>query len=470
MSLYDLPVELQLTIAESLDPKSCFNFACTSHERFHTCASLVARHKQYWERYNTIDAGDHDAGRLIWDVTKEILEEERRVAYIKDISLPGRRQPMWDGDAGSPASITSASSQVPEDYVQIYMAAVRKDLDLYGTTWDMEGTVRVGAGDPILAILLLRASELHTLRYTDAGTFTHELFQVIKGIAMTYSDPARCLSLPFQKLTYVAIAHHDSEMSCYAAWAKVFLAVPSLKGFAAHMMGGTLDSANYADSLLQSNVKSILFHYSFFHPEAIEDILQGTEALKYFFYENGGAIVSDEGCFAPRRVMKALVEHAGHSLEELILERDEIGLDDDEIDNVSLHGFQKLRVLRCSWNAIFHDIDSGEEDEYAELPEGAFYTETSRERRDLDTRFPRSLQTLHLEGNAPEAADWRALITILREADTHLPNLRQIWVRGDEKQNEELFAVIKERGLEYKEESGMYEHPLSKLLGEQGYT
>jgi hypothetical protein len=65
-------------------------------------------------------------------------------------------------------------------------------------------------------------------------------------------------------------------------------------------------------------------------------------------YENGGAIVSDEGLFAPRRVMKALLEHAGHSLGELILERDEFGLYEDEIDTVSLHGFQRLKVLRCS--------------------------------------------------------------------------------------------------------------------------
>jgi hypothetical protein len=58
----------------------------------------------------------------------------------------------------------------------------------------------------------------------------------------------------------------------------------------------------------------------------------------------------------------------------------------------------------------------------------------------------------------------------LREADTYLPNLQQIWVTGNEKHNEELFAVIKERDLEYKEGSYMYEHSLSKLLGDQGYT
>lgn len=343
MGLHTIPTELRLVIANFLDARSCFKLALTSNVDHRLYSSLLAKYKALFARYNTIDTDD--AGRLIWTVTKEIIENPEIAQYVEDISLPNTRQSVWVPDTDLDMWKVNCPILVPEAIVQQYIAAANKipmmenvlercryDARFYGPNWNMEQTIRIGSDEPIAALLIAMASNLRILRFTEFDD-RNELPHLIKSIALACNDLVKGPSLPLQHLTHVAISYSDTEMCCQAQWADMFISLPSLRGFAASKMGGALESwrENETTHLPTSNVKDILFDYSLFVPEALERIIRRTTALRSFIYDNGGPCVSDEGCFAPRRVTAALSQYAAHSLEELVLS----GADYDDVSMAS---------------------------------------------------------------------------------------------------------------------------------------
>ncbi|KAF2680813.1 hypothetical protein K458DRAFT_406970 [Lentithecium fluviatile CBS 122367] len=485
MTLHTLPAEVRLAIAELLDARTCFKFALASREDYRLYSSLLAEYKALFARYNTIDT--HNAGRLVWDVTNEIIERPEIAQYVEDVSFPLTRQSVWDEDLYLDRSDISPNtpSIVPENVVRLYADAAMKNpilqevsekCDYVRMNWSMEQTMRIGSDEPIAALLVAMATNLRTLRFTEFS-INYEFLELVQRTVLASADPVKPPSLPFQNLTFAAIACEDTEGCCKARWADLFISLPSLRGFAADKIGGSLDPW-WEES--KSNVKDIRFQFSLFDPEALEAILGRIRSLRSFSYEDGGAIVSEEGCFASRRVTAALLKYAAHSLEELILS-DEQGEEMDdyrEIDRVSLRGFAKLRTLRCSWSTI-----TVEEPEWSEpdepLPGGKFYTnKTSAQGRleNLAHRLPRSLEALHVEVE-PDDEDCEAFVNMIRKSQSILPNLAHVHVQS--KRNGKsvgssvpgLLDALKERGISYDEESGfssVYQASLARLLYGQG--
>jgi hypothetical protein len=335
MGLHQLAAELRLAIAELLDPRTCFKLALASRDDHRLYSSMLAKYKTLFARYNTIDTAD--AGRLVWDITREVIEDPSLAYVIEDISLPDSRQTVWEANTNLDMFRHQCRALLPEDAVKLYAEAVRKipvideamqgcpyDPWFYGPNWDMEQSIRIGTDEPIIALLVAMATNLRTLRFTQYNE-RNEWPSAIRNIAREYlyATPPPS-TLPLQHLKYVAISYADTEMCCSAEWAEIFPTLPSLVGFAARKMGGTLDpwrdergEDEPDDYVGKSNVKDMIFDWSFFNPEALVQIISGPAALRSFIYTNGGACVSDEGCFASRKITAALVKYHAESLEEL---------------------------------------------------------------------------------------------------------------------------------------------------------
>lgn len=435
MALRDLPAELKLAIAEQLDPRSCVRFALTCAEHSRLYSSLVASHKKYWECYKTINTDG--SGRFIWNITREAIENPKIAQYIEDVSLPaGQETTTWNPSLVTNLPMVFSPAQVPEDIVQVYVSAAMKmpimqdvlkscnfDPHNYGPNWNMEQTIRIGYDGPLVALLVSLAINLRILRFTEFRE-SNEFYDLLQRAASAYADPTKTQSLPFQSLTYVAVAYSGDFGCCNAHWMDLFLSIPSLRGFATYKMGGLLSLQQHdkaQKSFAKSKVKDLLLRYSLFAPETLEKCLSRIEALRSFAYENGRGFISREGCFAPRRVTAALLKYASHSLEQLALTEDGDGREHAEIDCVSLQGFERLRTLRCSWKTI---TGQQQEDSQLDCLEDHFLTPESYSKEsplDITVRLPRSLEILHLENTPEDDAAWQGLIKMVRQSNVSLP-------------------------------------------------
>ncbi|KAF2864929.1 hypothetical protein BDV95DRAFT_672997 [Massariosphaeria phaeospora] len=480
-SLRTIPTELRLTIAELLDARTCFKFAIADREHHALYSALLKKHKKLFARYNTIDT--HGAGRLVWDVTKEIIEKPELAQYVEDVSFPNTRQEVWDPDVYPDMLTRNSPNIVPEELVRLYTEAAMKvpimsrmledgiyDCAFSAPGWTVEQTIRIGSDQPIVALLIAMAENLRVLRFTEirgAHDASNEIYGLIWSVVLASADPAQTLPLPLQNLTHVAISYADTEGSCEVAWAGHFCSLPALRGFAANKMGGSsrssIDDDEHAN-LPKSNVKNLLFDWCFFHPEALDDILERTNSLETFVYTNGGACVSDEGTFAPRRVVAALLKCAAHSLEELILAGDEgdDDFEDEEIDFVSLRGFTKLRTLRCSW-ATFTGMQSDNSDYDEELPDRGFHTRESTS-HEWAKALPESLEILHLEHEPYE--EWEAFLHVLRSSPALLPNLKRVHAQNNFGRSLAVVTqALEEQGIAYDEEVEVIVSETSTKLG-----
>lgn len=338
MDFTSIPAELRLSIADYLDPSSSLQFALVCRENYRLCSSLLAKHRDFYQRYRTLN--NKNGTRMIWDVTKDIIETPSIAQYIEDFSLPFTGRRLWhDANAWVSDIDHRSPATVPEDIVNLYLTAAKRDPILEETLGRFH-SVRTGADTPAVALLLSMTYNLRTLRFTEPTLDPDVLDEYIERVSLAYKEPARGLTLPFQSLTTVAVAFADTENCCNPDWVVRFLRIPTIQNFVASDMGGDLSATHYTFANLEtseseddrsdlvsngsqdyqkSNVKELLFLRSLFVPEAIEEIVRSTKALEKFTYEDGGFIVCDEGCFSPRRVVQALVSYAAHSLEELVL-------------------------------------------------------------------------------------------------------------------------------------------------------
>jgi hypothetical protein len=344
MSLFSLPTELKLHIIDFLEPQSLLLFALSSKEHLKLCDD----HLKMFAKYHTIKPAPDKEGFDIWDLTKEVLQDPRKAWYVRDLNLVASRPAFHEhlSEEDSTLFKTAAERILPlYSFESRFFAAehaglARLEQSLANSdVWKYEPAV--------LVILLHHLTQLRTFRTTD--NLDHDfLLAFMRRVAEGYQDPAVAPQMPLQHLQTAGIAHWDTEFSCNLDWAVYFMCVPSLRTFTALMMGselgvefftgeegseeGSADDPGEESHLRNtvaapvSNVEHLEFTQSQFDPQSFNTLLPMTKNLKSFSYHSGGHIVAYSE-FNPRKVIKALVKHCAHSLEQLQLSEMDTGME-----------------------------------------------------------------------------------------------------------------------------------------------
>ena len=346
MPLTLLTPELKLCITDHLDPVSTLNFALTCKEhwklnqnllqhptRRFAEAPLLASYEVLGPPNRHID-GPPRTRIGIWQTLEDVLRDPRKGWYITEIDL----RSGW----------VDLNRKAPEDVPPEFLEAAIELMDLYPPLFDDDwrlttplrlhelldpaekcivtqiyDDVKSGSPAGVLAILVHHLPNLRTLRMTmDNDDMTFGV--MIDWVAIEYMDAAKALRLPFQRLKTVALSHYDTEGCIAADWALIFLHLPSLRTFAASMMGGDfrrrkMDIAKARSAQPPSGVEEFIFSSCQFEAKALGYMIARTRALKRFTYTAGGPC-TDEALYDPKVVLNALSKYAGDSLEHLVLQ------------------------------------------------------------------------------------------------------------------------------------------------------
>lgn len=172
-----------------------------------------------------------------------------------------------------------------------------------------------GDEDPLLALLLLRLSNVALLRLRCYLMPFQLLFETMMRILETPRGPH------LSNLTTLEIDSAESEFSnCFQDWhaINVFAGLPSLRSIIAWNVWIT-DDEDYSEYLLpprSSNVSSLTFEHSSIGPQRLCELLKGFKALKRFTYVN---TYRAQHQFETFWICAALLAHAKASLEYLNL-------------------------------------------------------------------------------------------------------------------------------------------------------
>ncbi|PVH92509.1 hypothetical protein DM02DRAFT_543496 [Periconia macrospinosa] len=436
MVIPSLPLEITLLIADFLDPYTCFDFSIICKSCWSLCAPLVAKHKQLFAENSIIDTTPAwgTLQPILWEKLNQYLDCPYDGFYVRDITLPSNRSTYLDVNAAHDFQLSRESPAPPQDDIKRYHLAMQMIEERHGqndnltSNWD--SWIRKGSSEPILSLLIHYTPNLKIFRFTDLEL--KEVFlPLLYCIAMGYGNPRLAPNLPFQHLTTVAVAHWDTESSCASDWCQYFCSIPSVRSFVARAMGGSSSRHRDLDGLPSSNVRELVFQNSRFDASAIEQILKKTPLLERFTYDVGDASVAEEVfSVEPDRVLRALQNHVGHSLQHAVFaswadwdNEEELG----DVGQVSLRDFKELKTLRCDWHIlrpIRDEIASSPET----LPDGDFYTEEQETLEDFDFRsiLPASLEVLVISGSAH--LDDTELLSELPKRSAFTPLLNKIYL------------------------------------------
>ncbi|KAH7131781.1 hypothetical protein B0J11DRAFT_520108 [Dendryphion nanum] len=389
MDSLPLPPELTLTIAELLDPYSCFYFAFTCRTHWQVCLSVVNSHKDRFdaEEGMVLDMPDY------WAPIRKLLLDPSQGWYTHNLILPDRQQ--------------SLEEHLNEEDVQLGIESAKELFNnIYVDETDPDMGLEYGENHVIIPILFRLLPHLHSIHVTHCDFNDWLDYQYLPLLANAYNHPDKSLTLPFHNLRVAVLNYTRFEGCSNPLWARYFMAIPSLRRFAAHTMGGGFPSD--VTEVRQSDVKELLFTHSRFDILAIDKILCQARALEQFSYDLGDASIADTDVDM-KAVIGALIEYAGHSLEHLIMEAEfyEDEPDREHLSGISLLGFQKLKSLKCEFKILSPKDES--------------------EDFDIEAILPASLEVLHLEGSWLGQA-WKDLIAVLDSLFGHRNTLNSIYV------------------------------------------
>lgn len=342
MELSSLPPELKLQIIEYLDLVPTLHFALTSRENLRLSKDRMKEHAMF-AKYSTIQTTLD--GTLIWDFTKEILTDPRKGWYVRELNLvvgrPDTHETLSEEDKTLfKAAATKLLPTYPRELG--FFAAENSELEELGDILD--DYITRGFEDVVLVILIHHLPQLRVFRMGDS--FRGDCFKVfMRLVAAGYQVPTSASQMPLQHLETVAVTHDDTEFCMSVDWAVYFLCIPSLRNFAAFMMGSEGVGEFHADEDSEddagseaylrntagtpvSNVEELMFYNCQFDPQSFNTILPMIKNLKRFCYLAAGHIAAYTD-YQPRKVIKALANHAADSLEELQLA-------EFDVDEVSL--------------------------------------------------------------------------------------------------------------------------------------
>jgi hypothetical protein len=340
-----LPPELKLCIADILDPISSLNYALTCKEHWKLCHTLLETHTKRFAEAPVLASYDTQgvptpcadgSSRIpcgIWQTLGNVLRDPKEGWYITEIDLIS----CWVDNRKAPEEVPAEFLDAAMELMDLYLPfELADDCSEELIVTQISNDIKAGSPSGALAILIHHLPNLRTLRMTIDREDT-AFGAMIDQVAIEYSNAAKVLRLPFQRLKTVSLSHYDTESCISADRALPFLRIPSLRIFAASMMGGDfrrkmrLPKGRHFQQ--ESNVEEFLFSGCQFDARALDYMIAQTRSLKRFTYTAGGSI-TDEALYNPKVILRALVKYAQNSLEHLVLLHGNLA--EEEVRNPSL--------------------------------------------------------------------------------------------------------------------------------------
>ncbi|KAF3051720.1 hypothetical protein E8E11_005133 [Didymella keratinophila] len=428
----NLPSELKLNIADYLDPQSSINFGITCKEHWRLCQLLYRKHTKAFSEAPIVTA--HNA----LDLLRATIQDSSQGWYIREISFRDR----WDDPFTTPVDNTEQFQEATTQLKSLYPHS-STDTERGCLVTEIEHGLETGHPASAVAVLLHHLPNLRTLRLTMGHGNVFE--SLLERIGVEYIDAAKRASCPLQHLRTVALAHYDTEGCIDPEWALPFMRLPSLRTFAASLMGGDLGRGQSESEVPfyphpKSNVEEFFFTGCQFDSAALEYLISCTSKLKRFTYDAGGCCTAEDA-YEAKIVLKALAEHARDSLEYLVLnhfayQEEEAavrGFNDDEKGRpteADLTMFTRLHSISANWAMLWPEISS--QPAVIEYGDGVRSETIGLSCTPLDIRdiLPETLENLHLSG-VFDLEEWEGVVGPLTAPNEECPDLTMDKIRVD---------------------------------------
>ena len=419
----DLSNELVLGILENVLPDDIEAISFASKRLYQLAIPQLQEHRNLREQYtnfkNMVEYKPHnwhDPGGLLADLLCKILSDARTSHYVKHIDLDmwnfGGRD-GWKPDAvfekpfitrrNQPQQEVKTNMEIIEEAVRAVEIIPSEEVD------DWLHQIRRGNEDPLVALLLLHAPKLQTLKFIVPyiGSESSYLLSIIQRVT---KQGTKAKLYPAQL--------RNVEMYCAEAWqslefVQAFMSLPLLASIRTDSL--FVDDRTYEDSsgtLPQpSNVTDMSFRSGFLPEKAFSELLRGVKNLTSFAY-NFRHLWRDEEYQPPfdcATVLSSLEANACHTLQTL-------GLGAEEIETSQVAPVRQFRVLR-----------------EIELQTLRCFAVTSGKPSDLVSLLPTSLERLAMSWYRTPSRHGvqtliEAILRLVRGSKTELPHLRTLYL------------------------------------------
>lgn len=442
-----LPNELLVEIwRHILQPEDIESFALASKKIHAVSGPFLLEHRELKYRFSKFDTGGLCSEISAAGLLKEITTNPHVALYVKELVI-NRWRERWDPKEDRVNSLLAFDPQAEEQGrhyrhtpysekdMKVLERAVTKAKHVFGNDNYPIERIKDGHEDPIIALLLLLVTNLESLVVEEMAVVRSEIpahrranFCFLQNIEYA-SNEADTEAL--RRLIEVKLYHDNTDL-CRRGYkcpnlpiVKAFATLPSVKHIHVQSINECVNDTQPRLQAGSSNVETLTFNDPL--PElnvmGLFELIEGFKGLKTFTYEDSPAIG-----FEMFWIRTALVAHAKHSLNTLIIRCDDVCDNDREQFIGSFRSFEVLKKL---------EIDHA----YLTCVRGS-------QRTRLAEALPASLEELHLHDlcamNSLRLNPLWAGQELLEDKDTYLPNLKiivfcddyQIW--HDSEDEEEL--------------------------------
>ena len=359
----DLSVELVLGILEEVSPDDIVSISLASKCIYRLAIPRLEEHrmlrKQYTNFKNMVEHKPnewHDPGGLLAHLLCNIRSNARIGQYVKTIDLDvwnyGARG-GWKPDAVFERQVTTNSVRLRQDQktnMEIIEEAVRA-IEIIPTDEvdDWLHEIRRGNEDPLVALLLLHAPRLHTLKFLVPYARSDSSY-LLKTIQRVTAQGSSTNLYPLH-LTNVYMRFAETWESL--DFVKAFMSLPSLTSIKTNnlFVDGRTHEPNSAILPQPSNVTDVSFRSGFLPEKVFSELFRGIPNLKSFAYDFRH-LWRDEDYTPPfdcLTVLRSLEANASNTLEYL-----KLGAKDIETSQiVPLREFRALREFEVQTSRCF---------------------------------------------------------------------------------------------------------------------
>ena len=350
----DLSAELVLGILGEVLPEDVESIALASKRVYQLAIPRLEEHrrlrKQYTNFRNSVEYKPnhwHHPGGLLADLLCKVVSDARTGLYVKKLKLYFLNYDVRDGwkpDEIFQKHITTNKTRLQQDSktrIEIIEEAIRA-IEIIPTEevdeWLQE--IRRGNEDGLLALLLLYAPKLHTLKFV--APFDYQSSYLLKTIQRVVGQGSSVKPY-LSHLKHVDIDFTDQWESL--DFVRAFMSLPSLTSIKTNnlFVDGRTHEAQSAILPQPSNVMDLSFQNGSLPQKVFSELLRGVENLRNVAYSFSHPPHDQEyePAFDCLAVIHPLVVHASHTLEHL-----ELGFLDTEIGQIaSMRGFRALREI-----------------------------------------------------------------------------------------------------------------------------